>query len=116
MSSDKNNTYVIATVKEWNIEKFTEFSKNIDGNWVLVTSKEELNLDFLRSIQPRYILFIKPGYFATSDVVYFVVVIYVDGSIVWKFGFAYGNNLVTFFLGKSTMPKLLVGTASQNLA
>lgn len=36
------NTYVIATIKDWNIRNFYKTASQIRANWHLVTNKEEL--------------------------------------------------------------------------
>ena len=52
------NTYVIATVKSWNIENSIKFiSRNPRDVFRLVTEKSELTDEMLREVRPRYIFF-----------------------------------------------------------
>jgi methionyl-tRNA formyltransferase len=51
------NNYIVATVKEWNVEAFNAFTENADGNWHLITHPDELTVDRITEIQPRYIFF-----------------------------------------------------------
>ncbi len=54
----KMNTYVIATVKSWNIENSIKFiSRNPRDVFRLVTEKSELTEEMLREVRPRYIFF-----------------------------------------------------------
>jgi len=62
------NTYVVATVKEWNIVNFHEFTKNVPGNWLLVTDKQQLTLDFLKKTNPRYIFFPHWNWIVPKDI------------------------------------------------
>lgn len=49
--------YIVATIKAWHIEQYQQYNNNIIGNWNLITKKEELNLENLRRIKPKYIFF-----------------------------------------------------------
>jgi len=49
--------YVVAAINKWNHEIFHKETKKFIGNWFLVSNPEELTLDYLRSIKPRYIFF-----------------------------------------------------------
>lgn len=49
--------YIVATIKPWNIDAFHRHTKNLPGNWALLTKKEELTLDFIKTFSPRYIFF-----------------------------------------------------------
>jgi methionyl-tRNA formyltransferase len=51
------DSYVVATVKPWNITAFSENSNDLRGRWFLVTRPEELTLEYLTSIKPRYVFF-----------------------------------------------------------
>lgn len=50
-------TYVVATVKRWNIDAYKELASAIAGEWHLVTDPEDLTVERLQSINPRYIFF-----------------------------------------------------------
>jgi methionyl-tRNA formyltransferase len=51
------NHYVVATVKSWNVKAFALHTLQLPGNWHLIQSQEELTLDYLQKIKPRYIFF-----------------------------------------------------------
>lgn len=51
------NDYVVATIKPWNIDSFNEINASLGGQWHLVTSNEELTVEYLEKINPRYIFF-----------------------------------------------------------
>jgi len=49
---------IVATIKEWNISNyFTLKKKYQDFNFFLVTSKDELTVDYIEKISPKYIFF-----------------------------------------------------------
>lgn len=60
--------YLVVTVKSWNIENFNKFTKNFEGNWFIVTNKEELNLETIKEIKPRYIFFIHWSWFIPKEI------------------------------------------------
>ncbi len=49
--------YVVATLKDWNINQFNQNRANLSGHWTLIQKKEQLNIDNLRSLKPKYIFF-----------------------------------------------------------
>lgn len=49
--------YIVATVKNWNIEVFKKTISKYPGNWHLISDPSELNLNNLNKIKPRYIFF-----------------------------------------------------------
>lgn len=51
------NSYVVATIKDWNIKEFNLRVTNYSGEWHLITHKLALNIEFLRRINPQYIFF-----------------------------------------------------------
>lgn len=56
MNTSENN-YIVATIKDWNIENFNLHTKNIPGNWHLITTPESLTIETLTTLNPRYIFF-----------------------------------------------------------
>lgn len=51
------NNYVVATIKEWNTEQFERNKTSLPGFWHLISSPEQLTIERLREIKPRYIFF-----------------------------------------------------------
>ncbi|RDE23043.1 methionyl-tRNA formyltransferase [Motiliproteus coralliicola] len=49
--------YVVATIKSWNHQAFDSFIQELPGEWMLLKTREELNLERLEEINPRYIFF-----------------------------------------------------------
>ena len=49
--------YVVAAIKEWNVDAFKKHSGNLQGNWYFVSSPDKLSTKFLKKTQPRYIFF-----------------------------------------------------------
>lgn len=63
-----NNTYVVATIKDWNIEAFKNLEKELPGEWILLTDKSELTSDWLEKIDPRYIFFPHWSWIVPKDI------------------------------------------------
>lgn len=53
----KNKTYIIATIRPWNIKVYEEILMHYPGKWHLITKPEELTKEFINKIKPRYIFF-----------------------------------------------------------
>lgn len=51
------NNYIVITTKDWNINQYQKRVDGYSGNWFLIKSPEELTLDKLREIKPKYIFF-----------------------------------------------------------
>ncbi|MBP6924070.1 MAG: methionyl-tRNA formyltransferase [Candidatus Pacebacteria bacterium] len=54
--SKKDLQYVIATTKSWNVANFEKYFST-QKNFHLITRNEDLTLEWLRKVQPRYIFF-----------------------------------------------------------
>lgn len=50
-------TYLVATTKEWNIEEYKKYSNEIFGQWHLIVNKDDLTLENIKKIDPKYIFF-----------------------------------------------------------
>jgi len=53
----EHDHYLVATLKPWNIKVFNEKIKHFPGNWHLVSEPEELTLEFIKTIKPKYVFF-----------------------------------------------------------
>lgn len=49
--------YALVTIKDWNIKLFKEKISKYPGKWHLITRPEDLTLERLKKINPRYIFF-----------------------------------------------------------
>jgi methionyl-tRNA formyltransferase len=50
-------SYVVATIKTWNIELFHKTTPGLPGTWHLITDPAKLTLARLRALRPRYVFF-----------------------------------------------------------
>jgi methionyl-tRNA formyltransferase len=50
-------TYIVATVKPWNTEAFDRRAPSLPGRWVLMDQRDQLTLESLKELKPRYIFF-----------------------------------------------------------
>lgn len=51
------NTYLVATIKPWNIKKFKEKIRHYPGRWHLIDSPQKLTGERVKKLKPRYIFF-----------------------------------------------------------
>ena len=49
--------YIVATVKPWNIEAFRRRTARWSGRWHLVETSDDLSMERLEAVAPRYIFF-----------------------------------------------------------
>ncbi len=57
---DKGKTmvnYIVATIREWNIDVFHKKISRLPGKWLLITDRDNLNIDLVKELDPRYIFF-----------------------------------------------------------
>jgi len=57
MGVDVVNSFIVATIKSWNLKNFQRISREIKADWHLITDKEALIYDKVRKLNPRYIFF-----------------------------------------------------------
>ena len=50
-------SYIVATIRPWNIKMFKEVIRYYPGRWVFVDKADDLTLDFVQKVKPRYIFF-----------------------------------------------------------
>lgn len=53
----KMKNYLVCTIKSWNVNAFAELTPGFHGKWHLISDKDELTLERLEEIRPRYIFF-----------------------------------------------------------
>ena len=54
----KNKTYLVAGYKPWNHRIFDEVISKYPGRWHFIEKREQLSLDAVRALNPRYIFFL----------------------------------------------------------
>lgn len=64
----KNKTYIVATIRPWNIKIFEEILPQYPGQWHLVTKREDLTVDVVRKLKPRYIFFPHWSYIVPKEI------------------------------------------------
>jgi len=63
-----SGSYVICTVKPWNIAAFQRRSPSLRGSWHLIETPAELSLDRLEQYAPRYVFFPHWSWRVPSDI------------------------------------------------
>lgn len=66
----KQNSYVVATIKSWNIDSFEEVRNRLPGAWHIVTTREALNVEWLEKVNPRYIFFPHWSWIVPDELLY----------------------------------------------
>jgi methionyl-tRNA formyltransferase len=70
-------SYIVATIKPWNINAVEEKIKALPGDWHLITGKDDLTEELISRVKPRYIFFphwswiVPPGILEATDCVCF---------------------------------------------
>lgn len=49
------NTYVILSNRKWSEHLFTDLEKRVHGNWVFISDRSKVTLNYFEELQPRYI-------------------------------------------------------------
>jgi len=62
-------TYVVATLKPWNIKIYDEIIKHYPGEWHLITEQQNLNTDLIKSLCPKYIFFPHWSHIVPAEIV-----------------------------------------------
>jgi len=63
-----NKTYLVATIRPWNIRAYKETIAHYPGNWHLITKAEDLTTELVRKLKPRYVFFPHWSYIVPSEI------------------------------------------------
>ncbi|MFD2206858.1 hypothetical protein [Kiloniella antarctica] len=55
MVSEK--TYILATIKDWNLDAFFKIQHQLPGKWLVITEQQALRFNEVKKHNPRYIFF-----------------------------------------------------------
>ena len=50
-------SFILASTKTWNIDAFTSRRQRLPGKWLVVAAPEDLTIELVRAVAPRYIFF-----------------------------------------------------------
>lgn len=62
------STYLVATIKDWNIDAFHRHVGDLPGEWHLITSRDALNMALIEKLSPRYIFFPHWSWIVPQDI------------------------------------------------
>jgi methionyl-tRNA formyltransferase len=51
------HAYIVASIRDWHIKLYNEIIRHYPGRWHLITEPQELSVDKIRSLNPKYIFF-----------------------------------------------------------
>ena len=68
MSSKSDRAYVVATRRPWNIQAYQKLAGSLPGRWSLMTSKDELTVETVEKLAPRYIFFPHWSHIVPSEI------------------------------------------------
>ena len=57
MKAADEQTYLVATIKRWNINEFARRIPDFPGRWLLVANPASLCVELVRSLEPRFVFF-----------------------------------------------------------
>lgn len=57
MSGKATDTYLVATIKPWNLNSYQRRTPDLPGTWTLVSQRESLTADLVARLRPRYVFF-----------------------------------------------------------
>jgi len=63
-----DNTYVVCGCKSWNRKVFDNVISKLPGKWQYIESKEELILEAVKNISPRYVFFLHWSWIVPSEI------------------------------------------------
>jgi len=52
-----NHAYIVASIRDWHIKIYNEIIRHYPGRWHLITEPQDLTVDKIRSLNPKYIFF-----------------------------------------------------------
>ena len=66
----KENTdnYVVATIKDWNFIEFDRVLPIFSGNWTLIKDNNQLTIENLRRLKPKYVFFPHWSWIVAEDI------------------------------------------------
>ena len=50
-------TYIVSTIKPWNVDAFNRRTPDLSGRWILVDAAEEMTGQLISDVRPRYVFF-----------------------------------------------------------
>ncbi len=56
-NSVNGRTYIVATIRQWNIHAFNKVILKYPGEWHLITQAADLSRELVQRLKPRYIFF-----------------------------------------------------------
>ena len=62
------NNYVVATIKDWQIEQFNKTCPTLAGQWTLISEHNKLTIEKLRELKPKYVFFPHWSWIVPEDI------------------------------------------------
>lgn len=63
-----DENYIVATIRPWNIKVFNEVISKYPGRWHLITQPEELTVELVERLNPKFIFFSHWSYIVPEDI------------------------------------------------
>jgi methionyl-tRNA formyltransferase len=68
-SEDFNATYLVLGSKPWSRDVFAETISKYSGQWHFIHSRDQLTVDIVRSLNPRYLFFLHWSWKVQDEIV-----------------------------------------------
>jgi len=69
MSSPQVQTYIVAGSKPWNHRVFLDVMSHYSGNWIFFSKKEQMTIESLSSLKPKYIFFLHWSWIVPDEII-----------------------------------------------
>ena len=61
--------YIVATIKPWNIKAYNSRIKHYPGVWHLISEKDDLKIETIKKLKPKYIFFPHWSWVVSDEVI-----------------------------------------------
>lgn len=103
------NTYIVATIRDWNIRNFSKIASEIRGNWQLITNEEDLSFEKIEPVKPKYIFFPHWSWIISKEVYsHFTCVVFHMTDLPFGRGGSPLQNLIARGIYETTITAIMV--------
>ena len=64
------NKYIVATIKKWHFDSFYKRYGGGDGEWLLISNPKDLNFEFVKENNPRYMFFPHWSWIVPNEIIH----------------------------------------------
>ena len=64
----QDNNYLVAGTKPWNRRIYGEYRAHLLGNWAFISNKDEMRIEKIKRLSPRYIFFLHWSWIVPAEI------------------------------------------------